>query len=87
MYVGEENLIQNGPNDGLLLIDQTTSTLLDSISYEGFVDEVSEGTEGADRDNDTGSLSRCMNGQDQNQNHLDFISTPSPTPGALNVCP
>ena len=87
LNIGEENLIQNGPNDGLLLINQGTSTLLDSISYEGFVDEVSEGMEGASRDNDTGSLSRCMNGQDQDQNHLDFVQTPSPTPGASNSCP
>ena len=87
LYIGDENLIQNGPADGLILIDVTTSTVLDAVSYEGYIDGVSEGMEGADRDNGEGSLSRCSGNQDQNQNHLDFVQTLNISPGARNVCP
>ncbi|HBX68125.1 MAG TPA: hypothetical protein DEH25_01720 [Chloroflexi bacterium] len=82
----DTNLIQNGAPDAVAL--SFNGTLIDAVSYEG--DTAAPYTEGsgaglADNGLD-GSISRCPNGVDTNQNNVDFTFTDSSTPGAENSC-
>jgi uncharacterized protein len=82
------DLIQNGSPDALSLL--LNGTVVDSLSYEGDVPGNTEGTgvstANAENNNSPNlSLSRCPNGNDSNNNSLDF-KTAAPTPGGSNNC-
>ncbi|MGK0358951.1 MAG: hypothetical protein ACI9U2_001245 [Bradymonadia bacterium] len=74
---------QNGP-DGLRIM-HVSGTVTDSMSYEGPIDGWTEGTPAPDDAEDSG-LSRCPDGNDTNDNGIDFRQSPN-TIGAPNLCP
>jgi hypothetical protein len=89
---------QNGAPDGVALVDTTTGTLLDALSYEGeihaatiggqtydLVEGTALGSAVADSNTVTGSLSRLPDGTDTNDAASDWAFTSTPTPGAANV--
>jgi predicted extracellular nuclease len=81
------NFIQNGAPDAVGL--RFNGALIDAVSYEG--DTVAPYTEGSgtglsDAGAD-GSISRCDDGTDTNQNNVDLTFTSVITPGAANACP
>jgi len=84
----DTNFIQNGPPDALGL--RLSGTLIDALSYEGISGApYTEGSVGAGTDNpDAGikGLSRCPDGFDTDQNHVDYAFRDS-TPGQANACP
>jgi predicted extracellular nuclease len=76
----DTNFIQNGAPDAVaLLVD---GSIVDTVSYEGDTPGYTEGTGGAPADSNTvdGSISRCPDGADTDQNDLDFVFTDT-TPG------
>ncbi|MBN1653520.1 MAG: lamin tail domain-containing protein [Deltaproteobacteria bacterium] len=75
--------IQNGNPDGLRLMDN--DTVLDSVSYGGIIEGVTEG-DSAPIDKAEESIARCHNGMDSDDNALDFRSALPATPGAENSC-
>jgi Lamin Tail Domain/Thrombospondin type 3 repeat len=91
--------VQNGAPDGAALVDTTTNTLVDALSYEGSITMASipglgtvslvEGTalspSTADSDTIAGSLCRLPNGSDTNDAATDWAFSGTPTPGAANV--
>ena len=91
--------VQNGPPDGIALVDTTTSTLVDALSYEGSITMAAipglgtvslvEGTalspSVADTDTMSGSLGRLPNGSDTNDAATDWAFSATQTPGAANV--
>lgn len=91
------DLIQNGATDGLVLLDTSTHTVLDALSYEGSttwnsdagVLMIQEGTASTTTlaDGPTANVSVCRvpNGQDTNVNATDFKVCSMPTPGVVNV--
>jgi len=93
------NNVQNGAPDGVALIDNNTSTLIDGLSYEGSITTASipplgtvslvEGTAlpaaTADSNTVNGSLSRLPNGTDTDNAATDWAFSGTPTPGAANV--
>lgn len=84
----DTNLIQNGDPDAVALLFGTT-IIIDTVSYEG--NTASPYTEvsgdGLDDPGAVGSISRCPDGTDTNQNNVDFVFTATITPGAENSCP
>ncbi len=89
---------QNGAPDGVALIDTTTKTLLDALSYEGSITSTTiDGqtyslVEGvplpatvADSNTVDGSLIRNPDGHDSNDAATDWAFTTTPTQGAANV--
>jgi hypothetical protein len=90
--------VQNGAPDGIALIDNTTHTLIDAVSYEGamtmvdlpgFAAPVSlvEGmtaTAVADSNSADGSLCRSPNGQDTDEAGTDWKLCSSPSAGQPN---
>jgi hypothetical protein len=79
----DTNLIQNGAPDGLALYSM--STLIDSMSYEGLISGITEGSSApADVTTGIASLSRWPNGSDTGNNSVDFVLA-AVTPGAANV--
>lgn len=87
--------VQNGAPDGIALIDTTTHTLIDALSYEGSMTSVSlpgftspvslvEGTATTAVDSGAGSLCRSPNGQDTNQANMDWKLCTTLTPGVAN---
>ncbi len=90
--------LQNGAPDGVALVNLTTHTLLDALSYEGAITVATiDGTtyslvEGtvlpatvADSNTVEGSLIRNPNGQDTDDAAADWAFTTTATPGAANV--
>jgi large repetitive protein len=92
--------VQNGAPDGIALVNLTTSTLVDALSYEGSMTMVNlagmfgtvslvEGTAlastVADSNTDPASLCRLPNGTDTNNAATDWALSATPTPGAPNV--
>ena len=75
--------IQNGDPDGVLL--RRGQSVLDSLSYGGVIAGVTEGAP-APTDLDQGSIGRCANGVDTDDNGADFAFNEIPTPGAENQC-
>ncbi len=75
--------IQNGDPDGLLL--RRGDSVLDSLSYGGEIPGVTEGA-AAPTDIDQGSIGRCGNGLDTDDNAADFAFNELPTPGTENQC-
>ncbi len=93
------NLIQNGAPDGIALVDGTTSTVVDALSYEGAMTMVTltgigtvslvEGTvlpvSVADSNVMVVSLGRLPNGVDTNDAATDWTLNSASTPGIANV--
>lgn len=82
----DTNFIQNGAPDAVAL--SFNGTLIDAVSYEGdtgapYTEGSGAGLEDAGVD---GSISRCPDGADTNQNNVDFVFTGTITPGAENSC-
>ena len=85
--------IQNGV-EGVLLLDAEGNTY-DSVSYEGVLTgeraEITEGGVSAPEDDTSafpdGSIGRCPNGEDSDQNGADFRVFEHATPGEPNLCP
>ena len=93
------NNVQNGNPDGLLLLDTSTNTVLDALSYGGPITLASvtgvtgmislvEGTAlpstTIDSNTAIGSLSRLPDGTDTDNAATDWNFTSTPTPGAAN---
>lgn len=85
LFSGASNNVQNGSPDGMVLLDGTT--VLDSVSYEGTLAGVTEGSGGAPADSNSvpGSIGRAVGGVDTDDNAADFAFSSTPTPGAVNV--
>ncbi len=94
---GDTGRIQNGAPDAIGLVDLSTGTLLDALSYEGSVSAgIINGITGSKSfvenapttasDNNTtiGSVSRLPNGIDTNDAANDWGFTATPTPGTIN---
>ncbi len=84
----DTNLVQNGSPDAAALVFD--GAVMDAVSYEG--DTIAPYTEGSgagleDSPAGTGSISRCPDGTDTDQNNVDLVFTPNITPGAENICP
>jgi hypothetical protein len=97
-YVAVDIELQNGPPDGLALIDTATATLLDALSYEGTITAASiDGTvydlvEGtalpetvADSNTVEGALIRNPDGADTDDAATDWAFSTTTTKGAANV--
>ena len=82
----DTNLIQNGAPDAVGL--RHNGDLVDAVSYEG--DTIAPYTEGSGiglEDNGVdGSISRCPDGVDTDQNNVDFVFAGISTPGSTNAC-
>ncbi|MFC1853606.1 hypothetical protein ACFL27_25750, partial [candidate division CSSED10-310 bacterium] len=82
------NSLQNGPCDGVEL--QYNAVRVDALQWgTDCATEYTlcgEGDSAPEPLDDTNSLSRCPNGQDSDDNSVDFADTP-PTIGAANECP
>jgi len=78
--------LQNGPSDGIALIDTTSGAVLDAVVYDGALAGAGEGRP-APTDGGLGaqSLSRCPNGLDSGDNAQDF-AVAAPTKGTPNLC-
>ena len=89
------NLIQNGSPDGVALIDTSTLTVIDALSYEGSITAATitgfpgpvslvEGTATVAADTGNGSLTRSPNGQDTDNAAADWSFATTVSPGAAN---
>jgi predicted extracellular nuclease len=83
----DTNFIQNGSPDAIVLLQG--SAIVDAVSYEG--DTAVPYTEGSgsgleDDSSSGGSISRCPDGADTNQNNVDLQFTSTATPGMANAC-
>lgn len=89
---------QNGAPDGVALVDTSSGSLLDALSYEGEIRaaviggttyDLVEGTAlaaaVADSNTVDGSLARIPDGRDTDDAASDWAFTTTPTPGAANV--
>ncbi len=92
--------IQNGAPDGVLLLDKSTNTVIDRLSYEGSITaamitgvagtvNLVEGTaipsDRADSNTATASLCRLPNGNDTDDATTDWTLSNTPTPGSPNM--
>ena len=84
-YMRLNSALQNGPNDGIRLVDRNADLVLDGIAYDGILVGVGEG-DAASQDAGPLSLSRCPDAIDSDDNARDF-SLVATTPGAPNACP
>ena len=83
----DSNFLQNGAPDAVALRDG--ANVVDTVSYEG--DTAAPYTEGSgtgleDDSAASGSISRCPDGADTDQNNVDLRFSPIITPGAANEC-
>ncbi len=96
----DQNAIQNGAPDGVVVINTRSQTVLDSFSYEGTINNaivnwfsrpinLVRGTPlsntVADSNTTTGSLARLPNGASSFNDAADWGFTANLTPGAANV--
>jgi len=81
----DSNLVQNGAPDAVALLFE--GGIVDTVSYEGDMPVYTEGSGSGLADTGDGSISRCPDGTDTNQNNVDLVFTTTSTPGAENVCP
>ena len=87
--------LQNGGiSADAIRLENTQGEIYDALSYEGAGEVIAGYTEGrgqSDGDDPSlapnGTLSRCPNGVDTNQNDQDFILSDQATPGRANLCP
>ena len=83
----DTNFIQNGDPDAVAI--RLTGVVVDTFSYGGVTGAPYTEGSGAGLDDDpgpaSGSLGRCADGADTDQNNVDFVFRPS-TPGAANAC-
>ena len=80
------NGLQNGSPDGVRIISNLTGDTIDSMSYgQGTIDGVTEGMS-AENDIGDGTLARCNDGADTDNNSTDFTVTQTATPGSSNIC-
>lgn len=92
------NFIQNGAPDGIALVNVTTGTLVDALSYEGSMTaavltglpgtfNLVEGTAFAGADSNTVDMAlvRLPNGTDTNDASVDWVLTSTLTPGSSNL--
>ncbi|NOY89781.1 MAG: lamin tail domain-containing protein, partial [Deltaproteobacteria bacterium] len=90
------NGIQNGAPDGVMILDTSTNTIVDALSYEGSITAATvsgmtfnlvEGTPTTAEDNNTDVLSlvRMPNGTDTDDANSDWTTSSTPTPGAANT--
>ncbi|MEZ4472827.1 MAG: lamin tail domain-containing protein [bacterium] len=77
------NGLQNGAPDGVRLM--RGNAFVDGLAYEGAMAGVGEGMAGP-TDPGEGSLVRCPDGSDSDDNAADFVLVAAPTPGAPNAC-
>jgi hypothetical protein len=99
LFTGATDQIQNGPTDGVALINTSTKQVIDSLCYEGAVTaavitgfsapvSLVEGTvlatSVADSNTVAGSLVRLPNGIDTNNANSDWKFSSTPTPGKAN---
>jgi hypothetical protein len=94
-FLGTQDQLQNGPNDGILLGHAATCQQIDALAYEGPVTiffgmcgvvSLVEGTATPAVDEDTvGSLIRNPNSSDTDDAATDWSFTTTATPGAANV--
>ena len=82
----DTNLVQNGSPDAVALLFD--GVVMDAVSYEGnTLAPYTEGSGNGLADNAAdGSISRCPNGVDTNQNNVDLAFVTVITPGAENAC-
>lgn len=83
---GSDHDIQNGNPDGVRL--ELDGEKLDSLSYGGLIENVTEGLNGAPDDLNTESnttISRCPHDLDTDDNQTDFQLAPA-SPGQINDC-
>jgi hypothetical protein len=95
-FPGATNQVQNGAPDGIAVVDTSTLTVIDALSYEGSITAATlpdfpapvnlvEGTATTAVDNGAdGSLSRSPNGSDTDDAATDWTFLATPTPGAAN---
>lgn len=80
------DLVQNGSPDAVALFDDL-ALVIDTVSYEGAVPGYTEGSgSGLEDAAADGSISRCPDGADTDQNNIDFRFTATISPGAQNEC-
>lgn len=98
-FPGAQDQVQNGAPDGIALVNTTTNTLIDALSYEGpltaatiaglglvsLVEGTVLPTAVADSNAAPGSLCRLPNGTDTNNAATDWVFTATITPGAANI--
>jgi hypothetical protein len=89
--------IQNGPPDGIALVDTVGNVLVDALSYAGAITAAAipglgtvslvEGTALATTDSSTvnGALCRLPNGSDTNDAATDWTFCTTPSPGSANI--
>ena len=85
--------IQNGgPSPDGIRVVNANGDRYDGLSYEGgglTIEGFGEGNgliEGDDANQNSGSLSRCPNGEDRDDNRTDFTPVDTSTPGQANEC-
>lgn len=98
-FAGAADQIQNGPTDGVAVIDTVTHSVLDALSYEGSISAVAlpgfpapvslvEGVvlDAATADSNTVNTTLCRspNGADTNNASADWKACAAPTIGAAN---
>ncbi|REJ76485.1 MAG: hypothetical protein DWQ30_18035 [Acidobacteria bacterium] len=82
----DTNLVQNGAPDAVALVTLLDGSIADTVSYEGDTGApYTEGSGAGLEDSGDGSISRCPDGADSDQNGLDFVFAAA-TPGAANDC-
>jgi predicted extracellular nuclease len=82
----DTNFLQNGAPDAVGLL--SNGAIVDAVSYEGSVPGYTEGSgSGLIDAGSNGSISRCPDGTDTDQNNVDLVFTNTSTPGVENVCP
>ncbi len=80
------NGLQNGSPDGIRVVNTQTDEVVDSMSYgQGSITGVTE-VMSAENDQGAGTLARCVDGADTDDNSVDFTLTATATPGASNIC-
>lgn len=78
--------IQNGSNGGDAVQVLQNGNTIDSMSYEAVVTNLTEGSEHAGTDLGPGSLSRCPDAEDTDENGVDYQPTPNVSAGLANDC-
>jgi len=98
-FVAVKDSVQNGSPDGIALVDLTSMTVLDALSYEGpmtattvtgvpgmtnLVEGMALNANVQDSNDQVRSLIRFPNGNDKNNAATDWIVSKTPTPGLPN---